>query len=98
MESDENINNERLQRAIKCLQLIQRTNAPKASITKAATKALIPLMAEAADRPLPPSRAKPKLYPPAPSPQNGVDEGGADLFKSGGSAGGAAKFGEGSQS
>lgn len=54
------INRERLLRAIRCLQLIQRTNAPKTTIFKAAGKALVPLMAEQATLPpAPPKAAKP---------------------------------------
>lgn len=53
MEIDENVNNERLHRAIKCLQLICRTNPPKSSLSKACNKALGPLMDEMAERPLP---------------------------------------------
>lgn len=58
METNENANNERLQRAIKCLQLIQRTNPQKATIAKAAAKAIVPLLAEAESRPLPPARSR----------------------------------------
>lgn len=47
------LNHERLLRAIRCLQLIQRTNAPKSTIFKAASKALAPLMDEQATMPPP---------------------------------------------
>lgn len=39
-------NRDRLLRAIRGLQLIQRTNAPKSSISKASAKALVPLLEE----------------------------------------------------
>lgn len=69
------INHERLLRAIRCLQLIQRTNAPKSSIFKAAAKALAPLMVEQATMPelpgRPRSRAK-NFTPPAPEPSQDV--------------------------
>lgn len=61
-------NHERLLRAIRCLQLIQRTNAPKSSIFKAAGKALGPLMQEQSTLPpLPdkPRRAAQNFAPPA---------------------------------
>lgn len=48
---DPKINKERLLRAIRCLQLLQRTNAPASSIAKAAGKALVPLLKEMADLP-----------------------------------------------
>jgi hypothetical protein len=51
------INHERLLRAIRCLQLIQRTNAPKSSIFKAAGKALGPLMTEQSTMPPLPAKA-----------------------------------------
>jgi len=41
-------NKDRLLRAIRALQLLQRTNAPNSSIAKAAAKALVPLLAEVA--------------------------------------------------
>lgn len=44
-------NRDRLLRAIRCLQLIQRTNAPASSIAKAAGKALVPLLKEQAELP-----------------------------------------------
>lgn len=44
-------NRDRLLRAIRCLQLLQRTNAPKSSISKAAAKALIPLLEEMENHP-----------------------------------------------
>jgi hypothetical protein len=79
MEIDENLNNERLQRAIRCLQLIQRTNPPKSPITKAAAKALVPLMDEAANRPLPTSRGK-RYVAANPPPFMGVDDNRRDLL------------------
>lgn len=45
---DQKTNNDRLLRAIRGLQLLQRTNAPASSIAKAATKALAPLLKEMA--------------------------------------------------
>jgi hypothetical protein len=48
---DQKINKDRLLRGIRCLQLVQRTNAPTSSIAKAATKALAPLLKEMADMP-----------------------------------------------
>jgi hypothetical protein len=63
------VNHERLLRAIRCLQLIQRTNAPKSSIFKAASRALAPLMVEQATMPpLPgkPPRQAQNFIPPAP--------------------------------
>jgi hypothetical protein len=39
-------NKERLLRAIRCLQLLQRLNPPKSSIAKAAVKSLAPLLEE----------------------------------------------------
>lgn len=39
-------NKDRLLRAIRGLQLIQRTNAPNTSMAKAVTKALAPLLLE----------------------------------------------------
>jgi len=56
--ADTDINHERLLRAIRCLQLIQRTNAPKSSIFKAAGKALAPLMQEQSTMPPLPPRVK----------------------------------------
>jgi len=44
-------NQDRLLRAIRCLQLLQRTNAPTSSIAKASTKALGPLLDEMAKLP-----------------------------------------------
>lgn len=44
-------NRDRLLRAIRGLQLIQRTNAPKSGISKAATKALVPLLEEMENHP-----------------------------------------------
>ena len=44
-------NKERLLRAIRCLQLLQRTNAPDSSMAKSVTKALVPLLAEMAKLP-----------------------------------------------
>jgi hypothetical protein len=44
-------NNQRLLRAIRCLQLIQRTNAPTSSMAKSAAKALVPLLKEMASLP-----------------------------------------------
>ncbi len=41
-------NKDRLTRAIRCLQHLQRTNAPDSSMAKAVTKALVPLLAESA--------------------------------------------------
>lgn len=48
---DSKTNKDRLLRAIRCLQQIQRTNDPKSSIAKAATKALAPLLKEMATMP-----------------------------------------------
>ena len=39
-------NKDRLLRAIRCLQLLQRMNPPKSSIAKAAVKSLAPLLEE----------------------------------------------------
>jgi hypothetical protein len=44
-------NKDRLLRAIRGLQLIQRTNAPNSSMAKAVTKALAPLLKQMADMP-----------------------------------------------
>lgn len=44
-------NRDRLLRAIRGLQLIQRTNAPKSGISKAASKALVPLLEEMENHP-----------------------------------------------
>jgi hypothetical protein len=52
-------NAERLLRAIRCLQLIQRTNAPKSSISKAAAKALVPLLGEMENHPVEAAPAAP---------------------------------------
>lgn len=48
---DAKTNHDRLLRAIRCLQLLQRTNDPKSSIAKAAAKALAPLLKEMASLP-----------------------------------------------
>lgn len=48
-------NRDRLLRAIRGLQLLQRTNAPNSSMAKSATKALAPLLKEMAS--LPPEAA-----------------------------------------
>lgn len=45
------INKDRLNRAIRCLQLLQRTNAPASSIAKSAGRALVPLLKEMAALP-----------------------------------------------
>lgn len=58
MDVNETLNNERLQRAIRCLQLIQRTNPQKSEIAKAAAKSIAPLLAEAEQRPLPAGRTR----------------------------------------
>lgn len=53
-------NRDRLLRAVRTLQHLQRTNAPKSTISKAATKALIPLLEEMenqVDEPVPPTPA-----------------------------------------
>jgi hypothetical protein len=50
--SEATTNKDRLLRAIRCLQLIQRTNAPNSSIAKAAGKALVPLLDEMAKLPV----------------------------------------------
>jgi len=55
-------NKDRLLRAIRGLQLIQRTNAPTSSIAKAASKALAPLLKEMASLP---ADAPPITDPPA---------------------------------
>jgi hypothetical protein len=44
-------NKDRLLRAIRCLQHLQRTNAPNSSMAKAAAKALAPLLKEMATLP-----------------------------------------------
>lgn len=44
-------NRDRLLRAVRGLQVIQRTNAPNSSIAKAVTKALAPLLKQMADMP-----------------------------------------------
>jgi len=44
-------NNDRLLRAIRCLQLLQRTNPPTSSLAKAVSKALAPLLKEMANLP-----------------------------------------------
>ena len=46
----EKLNTDRLMRAIRALQHIQRTNAPNTSLCRAATKALAPLLKEHAAR------------------------------------------------
>jgi hypothetical protein len=43
---------DRLLRVIRGLQLLQRTNAPKSSISKAAAKALVPLLEEMENHPV----------------------------------------------
>lgn len=48
---DQKTNKDRLLRAIRGLQLIQRTNAPNSSIAKSATKGLAPLLKEMAAMP-----------------------------------------------
>jgi hypothetical protein len=48
---DQKTNKERLLRAIRCLQLLQRTNAPDSSIAKAASRGLSPLLKEMATLP-----------------------------------------------
>lgn len=49
--AETNVNRDRLMRAIRCLQLLQRTNAPNSSLAKAAAKALTPLLKESAAMP-----------------------------------------------
>ena len=44
-------NKDRLLRAIRSLQLLQRMNPPKSSIAKAAVKALVPLLEEMEKQP-----------------------------------------------
>lgn len=44
-------NKDRLLRAIRCLQLIQRTNPPNSTLAKASAKALAPLLKEMATLP-----------------------------------------------
>lgn len=44
-------NKDRLLRAIRCLQLLQRTNAPNSAMAKAVTLALKPLLKEMASLP-----------------------------------------------
>lgn len=44
-------NRDRLLRAIRALQLLQRTNPPASSISKAAGKALVPLLQEMGNHP-----------------------------------------------
>jgi hypothetical protein len=53
MEGDSK-NKDRLLRAIRGLQLLQRTNAPNTSIAKAVTKALAPLLVEMSTMPADP--------------------------------------------
>lgn len=48
---DAKTNKDRLLRGIRCLQLIQRTNAPNTTLAKAVTKALSPLLEEMANLP-----------------------------------------------
>jgi hypothetical protein len=48
---DAKTNHDRLLRAIRCLQQIQRTNDPKSTIAKAATSSLKPLLKEMATLP-----------------------------------------------
>lgn len=60
---DQKTNKDRLLRAIRGLQLLQRTNAPASSIAKAASKALVPLLKQMAD--LPPDAPLPAADPPA---------------------------------
>jgi hypothetical protein len=48
---DAKINKDRLLRAIRCLQLLQRTNAPESSMAKAAQKSLAPLLKEMSSLP-----------------------------------------------
>jgi hypothetical protein len=67
------IHRERLLRAIRCLQLIQRTNSPSSSLAKAVGKALVPLLKEYGDYVISPAdepKAPPKGdgQPPAPPP------------------------------
>lgn len=57
-------NRDRLLRAIRGLQLIQRTNAPKSSISKCAGKALGPLLEEMENHPA-------ESPPAAPAPTEG---------------------------
>jgi hypothetical protein len=45
-------NKDRLLRAIRCLQLLQRTNAPASTMAKSAEKALVPLLKELASLPV----------------------------------------------
>jgi hypothetical protein len=45
---DAKTNHDRLLRAIRTLQLLQRTNDPQSSVAKAVTKALSPLLKEMA--------------------------------------------------
>jgi hypothetical protein len=59
-------NTDRLLRAIRCLQLIQRTNAPTSSIAKAAIKSLAPLLAERAKQQA--EAPALTLTPPEPAP------------------------------
>jgi hypothetical protein len=44
-------NKDRLLRAIRALQLLQRTNPPSSSISKAAAKGLVPLLKEMSSLP-----------------------------------------------
>lgn len=48
-------NRDRLLRAIRGLQLLQRTNAPNSSMAKSVGKALVPLLAEMAALPADPA-------------------------------------------
>lgn len=89
--AENDINHERILRAIRCLQLIQRTNAPKSSIFKAAGKALQPLMQEQSTMPPLPDKA-PKAaqnFAQPPDPAGGdaqprIDPGTGQLVGSGG--------------
>jgi hypothetical protein len=60
------MNKDRLLRAIRCLQLLQRTNAPTSSMAKSAAKALVPLLKEMAS--LPADAPPLTLTPPEPTP------------------------------
>lgn len=60
---DQKTNKERLLRGIRCMQLLQRTNPPKSSIARAATRALAPLLIELAGMP---ADAAPLTEDPAP--------------------------------
>lgn len=64
-----NDNRDRLLRAIRALQLVQRNNLPKSTISKAVEKALAPLLAEMENHPEPVA-----VKPPAKQTLKGLHE------------------------